>query len=317
MNPIGGYFELELNQGKEYHADAIKLNLGHTAFEYVLRAKNVKRVFIPYYTCEVMLEPLKRTGMTYEFYHIDNKLEPIFDYNSLNFSDYFLYTNYFGIKDKFIDRLSNIIKNLIIDNSQAFFSMPRKGVDTFYSPRKFFGVPDGGYLYTDKILDQELEIDNSSDRFGHLIGRIENGAEESYLEFKESDHKLFNQPIKQMSRITQRLLQSINYSQITEIRRRNFQYLHEDLASKNLLNFDLNSEFVPMVYPYWTNEEGLRNLLIENKIYVAQYWPNVLKWVNLGSNEFKLVSNIVHLPLDQRYNFDNLENIINIIKNAR
>jgi hypothetical protein len=32
---IGGYFELELSRGEEYHSDAIRLNTGRNAFEYI------------------------------------------------------------------------------------------------------------------------------------------------------------------------------------------------------------------------------------------------------------------------------------------
>ena len=35
---IGGYFELELPQGEEYHKNAIRLNTGRNAFEYGLGA---------------------------------------------------------------------------------------------------------------------------------------------------------------------------------------------------------------------------------------------------------------------------------------
>ena len=48
-------------------------------------------------------------------------------------------------------------KNLIIDNAQAFFAKPLLGIDTFYSPRKFVGVSDGGILATKKILEGVLK----------------------------------------------------------------------------------------------------------------------------------------------------------------
>jgi len=35
MNSIGGYFELELLRREEYHKNAIRLNTGRNAFEYV------------------------------------------------------------------------------------------------------------------------------------------------------------------------------------------------------------------------------------------------------------------------------------------
>ena len=142
MSPIGGYFELELRKGEEYHKDAIRLNSGRNAFEYILRARGYKKVYLPYYTCNVMLEPINRLSLEYEFYHIDEHLEPLFNYNKIGENEAFIFTNYFGLKGKIVQKLSKICTNLIIDDSQAFFENPIAGIDTFYSPIKFFGIPD-------------------------------------------------------------------------------------------------------------------------------------------------------------------------------
>lgn len=64
-------------------------------------------------------------------------MEPVFDYENIQADQGFLYTNYFGLKDNFINILANKIQNLIIDNAQSFFSKPCKEIDTFYSVRKF------------------------------------------------------------------------------------------------------------------------------------------------------------------------------------
>lgn len=39
MKAIGGYFELELPYSEEYHKNALRLNTGRNAFEYILRSK--------------------------------------------------------------------------------------------------------------------------------------------------------------------------------------------------------------------------------------------------------------------------------------
>ncbi|MDY0042931.1 MAG: hypothetical protein RBS57_21680, partial [Desulforhabdus sp.] len=143
MKAIGGYFELELNPGPEYHLGAVRLNSGRNAFEYILRAKRVEKVFLPYYTCEVMFQPVARAGVACELYGIGENFEPMFDFGSMRPSDYLVYTNYFGLHEHVAKEISKVCQNLIVDNSQAFFTRPLKGVDTFYSPRKFFGLPDG------------------------------------------------------------------------------------------------------------------------------------------------------------------------------
>lgn len=305
MSPkaIGGYFELELSKGEEYHKGAIRLNTGRNAFEYILRAKQYKKVYLPYYTCDVMLEPIEKLVLEVEFYHIDENLLPLFDYSKVKDSEVFVYTNYFGVCDNNVDKVSQKCKNLIIDNSQAFYSKPIEGVDTFYSPRKFFGLPDGAYLYTDTLLKDELETDISYQRFEHLLGRIDQGAEKLYCTFKSNDDSLINQPIKKMSKLTQRLLSSIDYESIAESRKQNFEYLRTKLSNTNLLSLNLTSNSVPLVYPYLVDSGvELKKKLIENKIFVATYWPNVLNWTDTKSFESQLTEKLLSLPIDQRYN---------------
>ena len=97
IDAIGGYFGLELRKGAHYHRDAIRLNTGRNCFEYILRARDYKHVWIPYYTCEVMLEPLNKLHIPYSFYRINEQLEP-HTLPELKADDAFLYTNYFGLK---------------------------------------------------------------------------------------------------------------------------------------------------------------------------------------------------------------------------
>ena len=314
MNPIGGYFELELPNFSEYHRNAIRLNTGRNALEYILRVREYKRIFIPYFTCDVLLQPIRKLGLQFEFYRIDDNLEAMFNFEKLKAEDVFLYTNYFGLKSDYITKLINQTANIILDYSQSFFTMPVEGIDTFYSPRKFFGVPDGGYLYCDKDMTDQLEVDTSIYRIKHLIERIDIGAEEGYSSFRANDKKLDNLPIREMSVFTRRMLKAIDYEAIASKRRRNFDLLNKKLGRLNNLSINLNGAPVPMVYPLVTDKKGLREKLIRSKIFVATYWPNVLEWANEeGSVEMKLTKQLLPLPIDQRYSETDLERIINII----
>lgn len=302
MSSIGGYFELELKKGDEYHKGAIRLNTGRNAFEYILCAKRYKRVYLPLYTCDVMLEPIKKLGLDYEFYSIDISFKPIFDFKKIKTDEAFVYNNYFGICDKQVLEVASKCENLIIDNSQSFYSSPLVDVDTFYSPRKFFGLPDGGYLYTNKRIDFLLEKDVSYNRCEHLLGRIDSNPEDHFRTYKENNKKLSNQPIKEMSNLTQSLLESIDYEKVASVRKMNFNYLHEKLKEKNKLKFELDNSSVPMIYPYLIDEgDTLKKKLIEEKVYIATYWPNVREWAPLHSLEYTFAKKIVPIPIDQRY----------------
>lgn len=317
MKSIGGYFELELPHGEEYHKSAIRLNTGRNAFEYVLRAKEYQKVYLPYYTCDVMLEPIQKLKLGYEFYSIDELFQPIFDFTIIKDDEVFVYNNYFGICDNQVNKIAAKCKNLIIDNSQAFYSLPLPSIDTFYSPRKFFGIPDGAYLYTDRLLSDSFDIDISYQRLEHLLGRMDNNAEEFYTVFTKNDEALSNQSIKLMSKLTRKFLSSIDYNTIADIRKQNFHILQSHLQHINQLKANLEIGAVPMIYPLLVSDgEQLKKKLIQNKIFVATYWPNVLKWCDENLLENKLTKDIVFLPIDQRYDEVEMKCIIEVIKSA-
>ena len=307
---IGGYFGLELSKEVGYHKDVIAVNSGRNAFEYILRSREYRHVYIPYYTCDVLLEPLKKLNIKYDFYGVNDRLEPL-GLDGINTSSAFLYTNYFGVKSAFIKELAGVLPNLIVDASQAFFYEAIAGVDTFYSPRKFFGVPDGGYVITNQKLKDNFATDISTDRFTHLLVRIDKSAEEGFADFKADELTLNNQPIKQMSKLTHSLLNNINYQAALMQRNENFNHLHSFLHQKNGFKWldDVSPE-APMIYPFYTNDLQLRKKLIDHKIFVASYWPNVREWVSETALEYQLYEYLIPLPIDQRYGKQDMQFII-------
>jgi len=313
MKEIGGYLELELRRGEEYHDNAIRLNTGRNALEFILFTRKYSRVYIPYYTCDVILEPFKKLSVNYSFYSIDKNFEPIFNYTQMMADEAFLYTNYFGLKDSFVNKLSRQCKNLIVDNSQAFYSIPIAKCDTFYSCRKYFGVPDGAYLYLEGADSSHLLLDVSVDRLMHLVKRIDYNAEAGYNDFKINDEGLIGQPIKQMSNLSVSLLRNIDYEFVKEIRKKNFNILHDNLNESNKLNLSLAEDSVPLVYPFLPEKLSLREKLIKNKIFVATYWPNVLRSTNHESIEYMYASKLIPLPIDQRYSAKEMEQVLKLI----
>ena len=313
MTSIGGYFELELPQGKEYHSQAIALNTGRNALEYILRVRGYKRVYLPYYSCEVLLEPFEKLGVETSFYHINQSLEPEQSV-ALKDSEAILYINYFGLKQDFVTTLAATYgKQLIVDNTQAFYAKPIEGIDTFYSCRKFFGVPDGAYLYCDARLDEELEQDHSWERMTHLLKRIDVSAESAYADFREQSVKLNNNPIRTMSNFTHRIMASINYCGVAEKRRQNYQILDEALSNENGISLPLATDAVPMAYPFLTTDMQLRQRLIDSKVYIATYWPNVLDWCDESSTEETLTQQLLPIPIDQRYGIEDMVRIMKLI----
>ena len=309
MKGIGGYFELELPQSLELHSKAIALNSGRFCLEFILLCRKYSKIYVPYFTCDSAIEPILKLNISYAFYHIDENYYIIDDINLAD-GEALLYTNYWGLNSQYCYELSLKYGNkLILDYTQAFYAKPINGIDTFYSCRKYFGVPDGGYLYTDAIPDFELDQDISYDRFDSLLKRIDLSAEDGYADFRKSSESFHDFPIRYMSKLTRRIMQSIDYQGIAIKRKNNYEYLRKALGGQPLSDSD-----VPMVFPYHSiNGEELRRYLIQNRVFVAKYWPNVDSWAGHDAIETKMAYNMLPLPIDQRYGIEEMDYIINLI----
>lgn len=317
MKDIGGFFELELDEKEEYHKNSIKLNTGRNAFEYILRANQYTKVYLPFYICNSMLEPLRKLNLPFEFYSIDHTFWPIFDFESLEENELFLYVNYFGVYDKHVSRIAGLSKtldfNLCIDNTQSFFSQPINDIDTFYSARKFFGVPDGAYLYTNVMLDDVFERETGYDKFDHLIKRIDLGSNQAYESFRKNSEKHINQPIKKMSYLSEKILKSIDYTKVMAKRQENFRYIHSELKKHNEIVFDSKDIKSPLVYPFYSSKlKNMRHEFISKRVYLARYWQDVLARVDKESVEYNFALNLLPIPIDQRYGKEEMDYIISI-----
>lgn len=307
---IGGYFGLELRDIGLYHADAIALNTARNSLEYILRARGYSKVYLPLYTCEVLYEPFEKTGVEYEHYPIGMNLEPE-QLPQLREGEALLYTNYYGLKGECVDRLAGIYgAALIVDNAQAFYARPLAGVDTFYSARKFFGVSDGAYLVTECRRNGLTEgRDSSEERIMPQLLRTSHGAAAGYGLFHDMEESLCRKPVMQMSRLTEMILRSVDYEAVARRRRENYMILDERLGAINGVSLPLDEGAVPMVYPFYSEDTGLRDRLISKKIFVARYWPNVLEEAGRDTVEYRLAERLIPLPIDQRYGAEDMMRI--------
>lgn len=314
MKEIGGYLELETFPNKELYGDLIAVNSARNALLYILKARKIKKLYIPYFLCDTVSGVCNREGYAYEYYNIDKNFCPVFNKRLKN--DEFIYVvNYYGQLDnsKLLE-LKEIHKNIICDNVQAFFQSPVKDVDTVYSCRKFFGVPDGGYVATDCLLDIPLKTDISMDRMKHVLGRYEgNSATEYYGDFKSNDSSFANLELRAMSKLTHNIMGAVDYEKIRLKREENFKNLHSMIGSKNKLS--LSPPIGPYAYPFYcSNGLVIRKKLAENKIFVPTLWPEVVETDQTLEKDY--AANILPLPCDQRYGFEDMIRIFEEINSC-
>ena len=320
MQAIGGYFELaDYETGTGFpHNEGILLNTGRNALEYILRSIGViKRVYLPYYTCEVVLEPIRRLHIPWAYYHINVRFEIAEDICPSE-GEYIIANNYFGIKDEYIRSLAEKYGDcLIVDCAQALFAEPIPGIKCFYSTRKFVGVADGGVAYLGSLSDPGFRISDTEQtecHNSHLFMRKQLGAEAGFADYRENEDKLNDQPVRRMSNDTKTILDHIDYEKVVRKRRENFRMLNEALAERNELALpDMETFACPMIYPFVSSLLGdLRKELINNKVFVAKYWPTI-QLLNNNEMEYELSNRILPLPCDQRYGEAEMKRIVTII----
>lgn len=312
IKEIGGYLELDKYTQTMLHEGAIALNCGRNCLAYLIRARKIKKMVLPLYLCSSVREICISNKVEIRYYHIDKN----FCLPDIKLSDdeWLYIVNYYGqLMANDIEKYQNKYERIIVDNAQAYFDMPVYGVDTLYTCRKFFGVADGAFLYTDSKLDEELEQDESYSRMGFILGRYERPASDFY-DFYVKNNELFDtEPIKKMSSLTMNLLHGIDYSSVKEKRTHNYNYLYERLKCVNQLQ--LRKVEGAFAYPLLIDRGAeVRKELIQEKIYIPTLWPNVLHDAKSDSMEWWYADNMLPLPCDQRYGGSEMKQICELVE---
>lgn len=308
VREVGGYIEYEYSRGKMLHDKAILLNCGRRALSYLVKSRNIKKVWLPKFICRSVIEPFKKENVEVYFYSVEIDFQP--KIQNIPQNDWIVLINYYGqINNEVLTKIHDQHPKLIVDNTQAYYQMPVSNVDTIYTCRKFFGVTDGAILYTDRTLKEEFEIDESFQRMTFIMGRFERTASEFYELYNKNNSLFDNEPIKQMSKLTYNILCGIDYNFVCKRRTDNFQYLDKKLGDINTLRLSIPKG--AFMYPFYVeNGFEVRKKLLEKKIYIPTLWPDVYEYCEETENEYVMAKNILPLPVDQRYGIKDMQYIV-------
>lgn len=324
MTEIGGYFELEalVAEGQQPHRDAnIQLKSGRSCLRLLSEIERPTKVYLPYWTCDAVLEALAETNTPVEFLPLNSDLEFLEPLPELGLTDRLIYINYFGLRSEYASALSSRLRErLWLDCTQAFFYRPTTPSSvTFNSARKFFGVPDGAYLYAPDPLGVIPEMDlarNSRFRVDHLILRRQGRTAEGYQVFLENE-ELAGGATARVSELSELLLERVDYRSAADRRRTNFRLLDTALASSNRIPrqiLDLGSDSVPFCYPYLPALSIDVRTLWSRDLFVPIFWPACQTRQSSGFEFEKLLSrDLLPLPIDHRYGAPEMERILSLL----
>jgi hypothetical protein len=322
MPEIGGFFELALPDfGDPFPSFFLRFQSARSALRAVLEGSEFARVLLPAYICDSVVRAVSDAGRTPEFYRLDAQLAPVIPV-AVPEDTALLCVNYFGLCDDIVARVKNKVapSQLIIDNTQALFAPPMEVFGSIYSPRKFVGLPDGGFLATrgPMIALPTDEDHGSMGRMEHLLVRMAGTARDGYSSFMASGCSLEDTRPLRMSRLTNRLLRSIDMQVVKSRRRANFARLARAFDPINARRWTLGRACVPLCYPLVLEKDvtDVRKLLADSNIYIPAYWEDARQRIEDDSVEKILLDNCLSLPCDQRYTAAHIDRLIDCVSIA-
>lgn len=262
----------------------IKLNLGRNCLKVIIRTYGIKEIFIPYYSCETIWHATREENCEVKFYHINKNFMPEKEFKK---DDFILYINYFGVFENNIKTLAQKYKNLIIDNTQAFYS-EQTGLAGFNSLRKFFPVQNGGYLWGVNELPgnyppDELELKTSD-------------FQENYEQFKKNELILNNEKIKIISPKVEEFMKNFDFEKDKKLRQELYKKYSVVFDKFNIINLPELKNNIPFCYPFYTKSEKIIQKFAQNNIKILKLWKEFPK----NFPEYEFLNNVGAFPLDNK-----------------
>jgi hypothetical protein len=315
QKPIGGFFELELPaKGSLYHDSALALVNGRVCFKVLLECVKPTKVYLPFYCCDSVLLPLEEAGIAYEFYGINAKFDPTIPL--IHDSEMILYVNYFGLKTQTANKLSKLYGGqLIVDNTQAFFEKSYGITWAFNSARKFFGVPDGGFLYAPQYIEDRY-LPNKEVLAEHLWLRLFGKQEEAFMSYQQSE-AMQTLELKGISNLAKQILHNVDFSAVARTRKRHFKRLDHALRHLNQIPhilLDLAPSTVPFCYPLLLNKPVNKTEFYDCGIFIPTLWQDVLSRDTEGyAFEKSFSKNLLPLPIDHRLDDKDIQRMVDFV----
>jgi len=191
---------------------------------------------------------------------------------------------------------------------------PRPGVATVYSPRKFCGVPDGGWLVNatgiaaPRAADERASVERGQSLLSRSAGLVADG----YAQFRQAEASLSDCTPMAMSTLTRTLFEAVDVASLRERRIANYAHLAGRL--EGLLVPVPDDGDVPLCCPVASPQAPrLRKALAERGIFTPAYWPDA----DLPDDDphgLALRHGTLYLPCDQRYDVDDMDRIAHTLR---
>lgn len=326
-------------------SDYVWLSTGRSATALVLdtieeRNPDINKIAIlPPFTCHTVIEPLLAKGYKIETYHVDKNLyaDPAQILQTVinKKASVLLFHRYFGIDttveiEKIFPELKASGVVTIEDCTQCLYSDFKKTGADYYvgSIRKWCGTPDGGFAvckegrFSCKPTEIDLELQESKKQASlmkyHYMIEGKGDKQEFLSKYREAEDILYSQKdyfkISDLSAIVQ---SNIDVKQLKDRRRKNFMIIADGLSGNNDIKpiFEtLSSGEVPLYCPLLCkNRAQIQTLLAQNNVFAPIIWRKAECCPAIDADSDYVYENILCIPVDQRYDVDDMERVIGVL----
>ncbi|WP_240377986.1 hypothetical protein [Bacillus piscicola] len=301
-----------------------------------------KTVLLPEYICESVILPFVEAGYKCYFYEINEDLSPnIESIKSFNTVGVFLHLGYYGFQTNC--NLNDVIRHLksqstiiVEDITHTLFSSFNRYQSNDYfiaSVRKWFGIPSGGFIASNKkqikynlslnkpFIDLRTKGLITKGNYMKDINKAENAKSQFLAQFTEAEGML-DKDVKPYSIdiLSKKLISSLEKDELVKKRKENFGILLKGLSEKDEITTlfkALPKDVCPIFKPILIkgDRDLVRKKLISNKIYCPIHWPipNVVRKDNF-KNTLGIYNTILSIPCDQRYGEEDMKRIVSVIQ---
>ena len=300
-----------------------------------------RNVMLPAYTCQTVIDPFIQQGWTCHYYDVNLDLR----INIKDLSDKVqklhpaavLVHPYYGMElnEEELTGLSLIKEHeaiLIEDLTQCILTDNRPAVFDFFvgSYRKWMKIPDGGFLEYHNVGNYDMP-ENEFDEFVlkqkdamFLRGQYFTTGNQILkdisirLNKEAGKNALEIQPLHRMSDFSLDIWNNEEKTSIESRRIENYRHLFNGLKKTSSIRCvcgemkDITT--APLYFPiYAGNRADLQKTLASEHIYAPILWPVQTQYVLINDNIRYIYDSILMLPIDQRYDSDDMDRILKIL----
>lgn len=310
-----------------------------------ITGNNEKKILLPSYCCWSMRVPFEKLGWSVEYYRLNEDLTVDADYLeqllilvrpqailTMNFYGSASTANAIGLVKAYDDKIQ-----VIEDFTHSTFclkSIYNSAVDFYVSSiRKSIGVNDGAIVLTDKncaldfvrnctIVTDFTKNRNIAQRDKMLYTWSKSPKlKTKFLNSLRDCEMMINDfdTIYSISEYSRKMLQLVNGEHIAYARRKNMKHLWEMLNGKIDMIPGLERSFesessAPFSLPILVKYRDVAQIALAKRgLYTQLLWPISEKAQQVCSVAKKMHNHMLSVPIDQRYSWDDIEEIASIV----